>query len=613
MKVKSFHLPLGAALLAVSAGADAQTAGGPTLLPPVVVTATRTETPLPSVGSAVTIITRQEIDRTHAHDLVTLLERVPGVTVTRTGGFGSSTSVRLRGADVRHTLVLIDGVRVNDPSSTGGEFDWSSVQTGAIERVEVLRGPQSALYGNEAIGGVVNIITRRGSGAFSGYADVYAGTYSTFGGKTGVQGSSGSVDYALTAEGVSSDGFSRKRNNSEADGTRTGSFQTRLGWQMTEGVRVQATGSYHRQNSDYDPFSGTDATYDEHRWNGRADAIFEGFDRRLKQTVSVFATDLSRRYEEGLPFRSDNTYSGGTQGVEYQADLKLRSADVATLGLSARRESYSVRGTYGASEGDTATRAVFGQYQWQVFSPLTLSLAGRWEDNDDFGGKGSYRLAGVYALDATDTSFRASWGTGAKAPSLYQLFAPLYGNSRLQAESSRGFDFGVEQRFGDVATVAVTYFDNHYTNLIDFDFATSRYLNLARAKTNGIETAITLQPLPELQFGLSYTWLTSKDLVSRAELPRRPEHSFSVTADWQPVGSVSLGASYKYGSSQRDTAFGAARSGQGGVMDLRASWTVQPGWTLYSRLDNLFNADIEEAGGYRNAGRTLLGGLRVDF
>ena len=341
--------------------------------PDIVVTPSRTEEPIQRAGSAVTVITAEEIEQSSVRDVGDLLRRSPGLTVTQNGGPGQIQTVRMRGGESRHTLVLIDGIRVNDPSTTGREFDFSTLVLADVERIEVLRGPQSALYGSDAMGGVINIITRKGGGPPRAHISVEAGSYGTKETKGGISGGDGRVDYAFGFAAFDTAGFSgfgyripRLRYLApwgfEPDSARRTGVTGRIGVNVSDGVRLELGGSYSFNRAQYDaaflPFPDTPSNATSELGNVYGRLIADLFGGMLRSTVTLFANQTDRRfndvsYAQGFLFcnndffpvsmltacRTRTQFIGERVGAEYQGDWKLGAAGTFTFGARTERDT----------------------------------------------------------------------------------------------------------------------------------------------------------------------------------------------------------------------------------------------------------------------------------
>jgi vitamin B12 transporter len=505
-----------AALCAVPCLAQAQPADVPA--PDFVVTPTRSPQAISRAGSAVTVITAEEIAKESPKSIAEVLRRSPGLTVTETGGPGSSTTVRIRGAESRHTLVLIDGVRVTDPSQASAEFDFAQLVPTDIERIEVLRGPQSALYGSDAIGGVINVITRKGRGAPRVFASTEAGSYSSKGLRAGVSGGTGPLSYAFSLAGFDTAGFSRygyrigriERNRLwplEADATKRLGASGRVGIDLGNGMELAVGGDACVYEAPYDAAFGevpdTPSLADQRLYTGFARLTGLAFDGLLRNTVLMSAGRTERDFKDisffGAPlttFWNRDSFVGERAAAEYQGDLKLGAFGLLTVGTRLERERLNstsrsvlpvrtpLRETNDASQ---LTSSAFALHQISLWQNLHLSLGGRIDhvesdhalclrngicetptgspkEDDTFA---TWRATAAYEIPESGTTFRGSVGTGAKAPSLFQKFDPTFGTPGLTAERSFGFDVGVDQRLlADRLVLSATVFANRFRNQI---------------------------------------------------------------------------------------------------------------------------------------------------
>ena len=626
----------------------AQTGAREMELPPieVTITANRSPTELQRTGSAVTVVPAERIEASSPSSLVDLLRTVPGLDISETGGAGATTSVRLRGAGTGQTLVLVDGIRVNDPAAASGDFDFSMLAPGLIDRIEVLRGPQSALYGSDAMGGVVNIITKRGMGPPQGFAQVEGGSYGT-GSLTGsLHGGSGPWSYAAAGSFARSDGFSRygyrigridaaARAGFDADGFDRFGGYGRIGYDPGTGLRLEAGMMATSTRAEYDAGSGrfpdTPNIAFRRFVQVHARGSLDTLDGALGHQVTAFANRSERIFREvrygtsQAPAQTTSTlseYYGQRIGVEYQGDLRLGAPGRLTFGGKLERETaetFSERflptplareGTFGAGQ---TTQSVFALWQLPVGERLDLSFGGRVDNVVGVARFATWRGTLAYRIVETGTRLRASAGTGGKAPTLYQLHAPIYGNPSLSPERSIGIDAGIDQSlFGGRATLSLTAFGNRFSNLIEFNSAASTYTNVARAETRGIELAAQVALWPDrLGLRAAYTYLHAKDLATGLTLSRRPRNLATIgltitpSAQWTVEPAVTFVSERFSGSGETQRLSPYIR------LDLRASYRIDATWSAYARFENLTNVRYEEVYNYGTAGRSFHAGLRA--
>ncbi len=611
----------------------------------ITVTANRTPTELQRTGSAISVVSSDDIARTGAGSLVDALRNVPGLDITETGGPGATTSVRIRGANAGQTLVLIDGVRVNDPSGVANDFDFSTLAPGLIERVEVLRGPQSALYGSDAVGGVVNIITRRGRGPFQAFGQIEGGSLGSSSSNAGFYGTQGPWSYAFAGSAAKSSGFSRYGHRIgrieaqfptlENDGfSRFGGYG-RLGYDPGNGFRFETGIMSITTRAQYDAAFGTlpdTPSQTERRFHSVwAKASIDTLDNRLTHGLTVFANRTDRSFwdvsfrNNTLPANTTRTKSefiGDRIGAEYQGDLKLDAFGRVIFGAKLERETAE---TYSQNllpvtalrrktqdEGQT-TRSLFALWQLPIGDRLDVSLGGRIDDVVDVARFNTWRATVAYRIPETSTKLRASVGTGGKAPTLFQLFAPTFGNANLSPERSFGYDAGIDQDlFGGKARVSVTAFANRFNNLIDFDTATSRYINVARARTSGIEVSGEVELVQDFaRLNGAYTYLHAKDRVTGLTLARRPEHVGKISLALMPTSKWTIEPSLTLVSGRFSGNRETQRLAPYARLDVYTDYRIDANWRAYARLENLTNARYQEVYNYGTSGRAVYAGLKA--
>jgi vitamin B12 transporter len=616
----------------------------------VTVTANRSPTSIQRTGSAITVISADDIRSSNPASVADLLRSVPGVSISETGGPGGSTALRLRGNDARHTLVLIDGVRVNDPTDVGGGFDFSSLATRDIERIEVLRGPQSALYGSDAIGGVVNIITTRGRGKPSAYIQTEAGSRGTVSVNTGVSGSTETTSYAFSLNHIKSDGFSRfghriRRVENvlgtlEPDSWNRSGASGRVSWRPLDGVELEIGGQYSRSLTQTDNAFGFDEdTRGKDRQfsaSGFAKASVETFEGRWKHSLTAFSSISDRRsrcdivgfscyYQDPLDRTSfnpadrvDSGFRGLRSGAEYQGDIRLGS--FGTLIIGARHERERAEFTSNAllpvfikgyaSSADRVTNSVFALHQLRLGERTDISLGGRVDRPDDTQAFFTWRATLAHRILETGTKLRSSVGTGAKAPSLYQQYSeygPLAsGAAALRPERSIGYDIGIDQElFEGRVKLSATAYENRLRDLIEFDssrglvnpvffYNIGQYVNVSRATTKGIELAGTADILPGLlRARANFTWQDARakssfgSLNAGDKLLRRPTQQGAFALTYTPTEKLTIEPFVTYVGRQVDIARPQ------GTFGPSARRTLAPYATLGIRTDYKLNDHLK--------------------
>ncbi len=637
------------ALLSIDTPARAETIQQ---LPELVVTADRTPEPIGNTGSAISVVNNATLQATNPGSLVDALRTVPGLDISESGGPGATANVRIRGANTGQTLVMIDGIRINDPTAASGDFDFAILGPSAIDHVEVLRGPQSALYGSDAIGGVINIITKSGKGPAQFSARTEAGSYGTINSSAAVTGSQGPWTYAVTGGAGRSTGFSRygyripaleaKYPNLESDGYDRLGGSARVGYDAGEGFRFETgiLSSYTR--SDYDAATGAfpDTPSSATRLLNQvwSKATVDTFDGMWTHSLNVFETRIDRSFNDisyktnMLPKNTTSTvtdYTGNSVGAEYQSTLKLGWAGSLVYGARTQHETADVfltkllptavpRTPQVSATQDT--NSLFALWQLPIGQRLNLTLGGRVDDVADVATFETWRATAAYNISETGTKLRASAGTGAKAPTLYQLNAPIYGNSTLHPEQSFGYDAGVDQSlFDGRVTLSLTGFANRFSNLIDFvvdpaAFPLGHYVNVTRAETSGLELGADIILLPGFaKLNAAYTYLHAKDLSTNLTLQRRPSDvmrlalTLTPTAQWMIEPRITYVSKRFSGNNETSPLDPYTR------VDLYTEYKIDPTWKVFARGENIFNARYQEVLNFGTTGPALYGGLSATW
>ena len=593
----------------------------------VVVTAARAEQDARDVGQAVTVVSREELERRQAVNLADLLATTPGVTVSRNGAPGSLTTLRIRGAEGDQTLVVIDGVRVNDPSSTGGGFDFANLLAGSVERVEVLRGPDSVPWGSQAIGGVVNVVTAVPRPGLQARGQAEYGWRDSFYGNAGISGQSGAFSGALTAGYLRTDGLSSAAVGSERDGYRQYGATGRVGVEFAPGLSLDLRGYWADSRVELDgypaptyTFADTDEYQKTQELYGYAGLNVDLLGGRLRNRIAFTIADIDRDNFDPA-FGTDPSFigRGRTERYEYQGDFRL--ADPLRLVFGAEHED----SRYGDGFDRFSTGITSGYLQAIVkpIERLTLTGGARYDDHKRFGGNWTFAGNGAFTI-GRGTTLRASYAEGFKAPTLYQLFS-AYGNRALDPETARNWDAGIAQRIGDMVELSATYFNRRTRNQIDFracdgaaecaDYPFGRYDNIARTRADGVELAATLRPRENVNFGVVYSYINAHNRSIGVnfgnELARRPRHSVTVNADWRTPWGVAIGGTITHVGDTFDNIGNTVRLDGYALASLRAELPLGDRLALYGRVENLFDEQYQTVAGYGTPGRAAFGGVRL--
>ncbi len=606
----------------------------------IVVTATRSETPLGRVGSSVTVIDRQEIERSQEVLVSDLLTQSPGVSFSRNGGIGGLTSVRIRGAEAEQTVLLIDGIKLNDPSSAGGGFNFAHLLTRGIERIEVLRGPQSTLWGSQAIGGVVNVITRA-PGADRADLSVEGGSRGTAQVRGEVSGKSGRLGYVLgggyfRTNGISA--FARALGGIERDGYRNLGANARLTYQISDAVDVDVRGWFSRGRNEFDQPTRDTADFGKNRdIVGYAGLNVRAFGGRLRNRFSTSLT-RTKRDQFNLDLAVPRTFDadGRNDRLEYQGQAELLRGLSAVFGAETERQEFrsaspTVRNPNPApTTGKVRLNSVFAELQAQPLPGVSLTGGLRQDDHSRFGGATTGRATAALTPDDGRTVARASYGTGFKAPTLFQLLSQ-FGNIDLQPERGRGWDAGIERSFaGDRLRLGATYFGRRSTDLIEFVSCFRNrdvrcrtrpqgfFDNIRRTKVEGLELSAAVLPMERLLLRGHYT-LTDAENASRGtanfgkQLPRRPKHNGFAELVYSPIDRLETSVAVTRSGASFDDAANLNRLDDYTLVDVRLRYTLSQSAEIFGRVENLFDETYETTRRFGSPGRGAFVGARLGF
>ena len=598
-------------------------------LPPVASAPLRREVPVDRIAGSVTVIDRSEIERRQLRTLPDALAEVPGLQVVQTGGRGKQTSIFTRGTNSNHTLILLDGIELSDPSASGGVFDSADFALDAIERVEVVRGPQSTSYGSDAIGGVINLVTRRGRGPLRVSGRVEAGAFGSFEQAVGLSGGSDALDYQLTFSNFHTRGetvLDDDLGGHERDAYDNRTLSARLGSAIGDLGRVELIGRFVDTENELD-LSGDDpdSRGSTRQLFLRAQGSTELYDGRVRPRVAVSYTDHDRRVTDRSAFSgaaTADTFDGGRLKLELLSDVAIADGHVTTLGVETERETVDQLFSGLPGDGSVRTSAAFLQHQIDLDGRIVGSLGTRLEHHDEFGSELTYRAAIAYVDPTLGTRLHATIGTGFKAPSLAdQLFSPFGGNLDLDPERTRGFEVGVDQPLLDGRLfVGSTYFQNRTRDLISFTLLSSDPVafglrNVARAKADGFESFVDVR-LDGLRIRIDHTYTMSEDRDTSAELLRRASHNVRARVEMRPLDRLTLTASGQYVGKRKDidfVTFGRKTLGGYSVARFTASYEVRPGLVLFGRLENAFDKDFQNPDGFENPGLAGYVGVSTSF
>lgn len=574
----------------------------------VVVTADRIEESVKDTGSAVSVITREQIEQRKVPFVLDLLRTVPGIYISESGNVGKITSVFTRGANSDQTLVMIDGVKINGST---GFIDLSNLSTANVERIEIVRGPQSTLYGSDALGGVINIITRNSGKLVSIRAE--GGSDSTY--DTGVRSTVGTQRNNISAE------FERFKTDGDF---KNDDYDHRT---FAANGRVQISEStdlgfiYRNARGEVGiPFYFHVPSPDQRQEN-KDSLIHVPFHRKMNSWwdselhVSVFDQEIHYRFpSEPFGFTSSDT-SSRTTTFHFGNTFHLGNRQSIIAGYEYERIRIDDSSSFGVSldNAKVDTNAVFGQYQFSPWQPLTITAGLRVDDHSAFGTDTNPRVAVAYQA-SSDLKLRGTYGGGFRAPRPGELGGP-YGNAKLLPEEVKGWDFGADfDLVPGFVSLSATAFHNHFDQMIGFDLNTFRFANFVKVNTSGFEFETLYQPTHSLTFRAAYTYLTTKDQTTGLELLRRPKNSGSLNVDYR---WRRWGFNYNWNLIGRrvdlnDITFVRSTDDSYNRADAVISYQLSSDVQVYGRILNLWNEKYQEVFGYQAPNRGVFVGVKLN-
>lgn len=621
----------------------------------VLVTATRTPTALRNAGSSATVITRQDIERRNPVFLTDLLRDVPGFAVGRAGGAGKFTQLRVRGAEANHVLVLIDGIEAND-ITRADEFDFAHLSTDDIERVEIVRGPQSALWGSDALAGVINVITRRGEGKPNASATLEYGSF----GSNRLSGSVGAgndtYDGTLALSYVDSGGINIAERGDEEDGYRNGTVNTRLGWQALPQLRFEFTGRLSDIRTATDGDQGQGVPSDTAGKTAITQAYAQGraklatFDGHWLHELSGAWSKMDNEDRDPAVFL-DGQVVGHKHSIDYQTTLQgettalIAASHALTFALDYEQQRFRQRGPvtiFGNPNQDRYYQVIgyAGEYRLTLAEATTLGASGRWDDSNEFADVGTYRVSLVHDIAAWGTTLSAAYATGQKAPTFFDrfgfsfggLFSPTFvGNAAVSPETSRGWEVGVIQSLlADRLVLGATWFNERLEDeidgfVVDVPTFTATAVNLdGRSRREGIELTGNAVLGPQVELRANYTYLdaTQPDRAAGVDVDevRRPRHQFASSASWVSTDRrASLDLHLTHTGEREDDSFLPPFFAPARVtldpytlVGLAGRYRLNPTLSLFGRVENMIDDEYQDVFGFETEGLSAFVGIRLE-
>lgn len=590
--------------------------GGAQVDEPAVIVATRFPVSVSRIGNALTVIDAGRLRRLRQPQLADALRRVPGLDIVRSGGSAGVTSAFLRGGESNHVLVVVDGIALNDPNT--GALDLADLPADGVERVEILRGPQSVLYGSEAVGGVIHIVTRPASGFLRARGHVEGGSARSVRGGMEFSGSAGPWGYAAQLLRQRSDGHSTTDGAPERDGFHRDHANLRLQWQPVAagGLSLKVLARYTDAKADLDDLdlSGRlvdDTDYRQRRrsWGVRAEAGLARPGAAWQQRLGLDLTGTELRFRNG-PAETDSFFEpsasrldGRRASLSWQHALHLPHGQRTSLGWQSEMERIA------AGSRSAWNHGLWLQHEARLGSGYAIAGI-RLDRYQGFGVRPDWRLSLTRPLSA-GWRLRGSAGTGLRAPTLGERFGAGFGNPELVPERSLGWDLGVDldRPSAKKLRLAVTGFEQQYSDLIEYSFTERRLLNAGRARARGVECSAALEPWPSWRLELDYTWKRTANRETRESLLRRPRHSLGLLAERSGAGGGEWVVSARHVGRRRDVEGIGLPSYT--IFDAAYSLPLADRLSGFLRLDNVFDRNYQEIVGYAATGRSVYVGLEL--
>lgn len=587
----------------------------------VVITATRTETKLKKLGQSITVISRTDIENSKATNITDLLRQQPGLDYKSAGTHSNASGIFIRGMNSYHTKLLINGIPVQDPSRTQVSALLVGLTTENVERIEIIRGSASTLYGSDAIGGVINIITRKGgegedtkftlSSEFGSFKhQKYNGT---------INGVKGPVDYHFGIGWLEDDNFSVKRSERDHDPHRNFNFNGNLGFQLAENLRLSLFGRYNNGWNEFD--DGPAEVHAQQYQVGSKLEVTKLFDGLLDSSIMLSRGDSKRSFFLAPSMwgpGGSTGYSGITDNVELQNTLNFNKAHRLTFGYNRTSQEVDITETGGITTVDDRfhTDALFAQHQWEVSEQLSLNGGVRYNNHSVFGDKTTYTLGASYVIPATNTRLKASFGTGYRSPSINELFGQFGPNPNLKPETSESWDFGFEQKVSDSVDVGATYFNNRVSNYIGWTgvWPTAGYQQVSGIKIEGVESFINIQATDQLSINANYTYQHANNMESEAKLYYRPSHKIGMNINYLCLNDkLNLNLNGTFVDRRTTDTAGQDELHAYTLLNFAANYKINESVNIYGRIENLLNENYQLSKDYLTKGRTFYVGLKYNF
>ncbi len=610
----------------------------------VVISATRTSNSTLQLANSVSVIDSTEIANKQKRSVFDLLKTEYGTNTLQFGPFGGLGTISIRGSNAGHSLVLIDGIEMNMPSESSNLYDFANLPVEGIEKIEILRGPQSTLYGSDALAGVVNILTKKGTEKPYFQISAEGGSFNSFKGSASLSGNYNNLNYFLTYSRIQSDGYSaagEKYGNSEKDGYEGNNLLTRIGYKFSHDGGLNFYARFVKAENELDQFGGEDGDdptyiYNLEEFTTRAEGFFNLFEGSWEQKIGAsFYKNLRKyNYDSTLfnPVSSNSNYDGRKFKIDWQNNFYLSEDNLLTFGAETEVEqaqtyfySISSLGPFESiiPKSETNTTGVYIQDQLNIEKRLFATAGIRYDHHTKFGGAFTFRFAPAFIFWETGTKIKATVGSGFKAPSIVYLYDPFFGNENLNPETSLGFDLGIEQfLWSSGISVGLNYFNNEFTDLIGLD-ENFKSINIDKAKTEGIEFFGQINVFETFSIKINYTYTNAVDKSPDSQefgqkLLRRPTHRAAVFADYIISEKADINLELIYAGEKDDknfSTFPAERITLDSytLVNISGHYKLFNFLMLFARLENLLDTYYEEVYGYGTPGLSVFAGLKLNI
>ncbi len=610
----------------------------------IVVTPTSTEENVSSTGSSVSVLSGKLLERRGIYSVKDALKEDSSIDIIQAGSYGGSASIFLRGANSGQTRMMIDGIRVYDPISPNAAFDPAFLSLDNVDRIEIVKGPQSSLYGSDAIGGVINVITKKGEGSPKISLFEEGGTYDTHREGSEINGAKDKLHFAFSNSHLRSEGLSKASKwygNSERDSYENLSYALRLDYDFSNALSLGLINRFTYAKYSYDDSGGVGG--DDPNRNGwtkqNISSVFlkhkvnDSFEHKLQLSwMGSFRRDLDESDSVDLNEYLRDWYNGQTQQADWQGNYKVSEFDTVVAGFNFLRERgesyyYSVDPVFGTSESVFPkryawTKGYFIENKVNFEDKFTSTLAYRLEDHSRFNIHNTFKVDSMYKVDRINTKIKSSFGTGFKAPTLYQLYVPSDpffggGNTNLSPEKSYSYEAGLEQPFfAEKMDVGLTFFHNNYKNLIDAvynpnTFIVEQYKNVSKSRSFGYESQLKLYLFKDFKITGNYTWLDTENKETHLELIRRAKNKADLNFDYKLSTKMDFNLDLRYVGSRFDS--GNIKLKRYFLVGFATYYDITDNFRLYARVENLLDRRYEEIKGYSTPGASLYAGIKAKF